>query len=122
MALQKREAFAEITIKATENGTVGEMKTFIEIYDDVTGVVETSTAHRQVVPLDNTAKMVQTPTGMKSVADIIGPINADIAVANSTLAAEKAALAAEKETLVSEKASLSAENQSLKGGKPNNQQ
>lgn len=115
MALQKREAFAEITIKATENGAVGEMKTFIEIYDDATGAVETRTPHRQVVPLDNTAKMVQTPTGMKSVADIIGPINADIAASNNTLLAKRNAAIAEKDAAIAERDTAIAERNAAQG-------
>ena len=102
MAFNKRETFSEITIKVTEDGVVGEMKTILEVHDSETGEVFGGNGHRQVVPLDDTAKVVNTPSGPKSVADIIGSINADIAATNLNLAGQRDAAIAERDTVVSE--------------------
>ena len=103
MALQKRESFSQINIKTTEEGVCGELKTYIEIYDDVSGVVESSQGHRQVVPLDDTTKVVNTPSGSRSVADIIGSINADIAATNLALVGERNSLKQERDNLLGSK-------------------
>ena len=109
MAFNKRETFSEITIKVTEDGVVGEMKTSLEVHDSETGEVFGGKGHRQVVPLDDITKVVNTPSGPKSVADIIGSINADIAATNLNLAGQRDAAIAERDTAVADLGVVTAE-------------
>ena len=85
MALQEREAFKELTIKATENGMVGALTITIEIYDDATNEVKLANKHKQVVKLDDMTKTYQTPLGPRTVGDFVSGINADIANDNLRL-------------------------------------
>ena len=103
MALQKRETFAEINIKVTDEGVVGEMRTILDAYDPATGEVFGGNSHRQVVPLNDITKVVNTPSGTMAVSDIIDSINADIAASNTTLVAERNAAIAGKDAAIAER-------------------
>jgi len=85
MALLEREAFKELTIKATEEGLFGELMIGIEIYDDVTSEVRSSRKHRQVAQLDDLSKTYTTPLGQRSIADLVNGLNVDIAATNAIL-------------------------------------
>ena len=115
MAIQKRETFAEINIKVTDEGVIGEMRTILDAYDPATGEVFGGNSHRQVVPLNDLTKVVNTPSGPMAVSDIIGSINADVAASNATLLAERNAEIAEKEAAIVERDTAIAERNAAQG-------
>ena len=75
----------------------------MDFYDPATGEVFGGNSHRQVVPLNDPTKVVNTPSGTMAVSDIIDSINADIAASNTTLLAERNAAIAEKDAAIAER-------------------
>lgn len=110
MALQERDAFREITIKATDKGLVGVLSVSSEIYDDDTSEIKTSQKHRQVVPLDDPSKTYNTPLGSKTVGELVSGINVDIAATNADLINEVATEKSAKETALAEVATEKSKN------------